>query len=48
MGAYVQLLLREVEASQRLNEGPLLSVFFGGGALMGLAGLRWPFCTELR
>jgi oxygen-independent coproporphyrinogen-3 oxidase len=31
MGAYVQLLLREMEASRRLNERPLQSVFFGGG-----------------
>lgn len=47
MGAYVQLLLREVEASQRLNEGPLQSVFFGGGAFTGVAGLKPPFCAEL-
>lgn len=33
MGAYVQLLVREMEASRRLNEGPLQTVFFGGGAL---------------
>lgn len=33
MAAYVQLLVRELEASQRLNEGPLQTVFFGGGAL---------------
>ena len=32
MGQYVQLLLREMEASARLNRDPLRSVFFGGGA----------------
>lgn len=31
MGQYVQLVIREIEASQRLNARPLRSVFFGGG-----------------
>ena len=40
MERYVDLLIREVEASRRLNQaGPLQSVFFGGGASM-LAALH--------
>jgi len=52
MGHYVQLLVREIEASRRLNEGPLRSVFFGGGApravcwLFGAAFCFW-LCSDI-
>lgn len=32
MSLYVDLLIQEIEASQRLDSRPLTSVFFGGGA----------------
>lgn len=39
MGQYVQLLIQEMECSQRLNRRPLQSIFFGGGAQLALDAL---------
>lgn len=33
MQRYVEMVVQEIEASQRLNSEPLQSVFFGGGGL---------------
>lgn len=48
MGQYVQLVIREIEASQRLNARPLRSVFFGGGEPERLLGAQGQACRRRR